>query len=145
MKYKPSISFLVVVFISVFATFQTSESNELLNGKTNAKKQEIILEVKESIELFFKSNTKMRFEMMSSRYREMIEKKDILQAAFGKESYNVARFVKIVPFENKKTRDLMVYVEVEAQWFFEGYKGKQTCHFNLINENRNWRIDWFLC
>ena len=112
----------------------------------NAKwEKETALLAKSIIENFLKARTQKRFEMMSSHYQGITKNARVLGNSFDKESYDVDHFIEVTPFIEKETNEHFVYVRVMMTWHFEGYEGKQTCHFQLTEVEGNWHINWFLC
>lgn len=97
------------------------------------------------ISTFLHADNNKRYKLTSEAYRNIFNSNRYVREEFSKESYRVISLERVSPYRLNKRDAPAIYTVARIAWQFEGYQGDQICHFRLVNERGNWKIDWFLC
>lgn len=85
-----------------------------------------------------------RYALMSVRYQTTFSTPANIATMLDKESYGLLRVDGADEIASADA-DRELILETTVEWRFEGYEGRQTCHFRLSSVRNEWRIEWFLC
>ena len=144
---KKSSVLLTIFIVASFFTAGCYGDNHTVSNNDNGTTWEALAasNVRAVIKAFLKAGTEKRFEMMSKHYQEVTKTPISVKNSFDKEAYEIGEFIEVRPFIAKGTKKYLAYVRADVIWHFEGYDGRQTCHFQLVETNSVWQIDWFIC